>query len=192
MQINNTYPPVSAKKEFLRMRMLRVARCPFLVAAAVCPVINYLVGGKAWSLVVLIGLHMTWTLLFDVDLVEYNRISQLVRLIASSCMLLAVIELFIASGWALQVIALVCMGGLIAAAILFFTDIDTQKQNMLPMLLLVLITITGAVTVWLMKGSECEWPVTAMGLTAISLLISLIAVLRSEFLLELKRRFHVK
>ena len=64
--------------------------------------------------------------------------------------------------------------------------------SVFPMLLLVLITITGAVTVWLMKGSECEWPVTAMGLTAISLLIALIAVLRSEFLLELKRRFHVK
>ena len=107
-------------------------------------------------------------------------------------MLLAVIELFIASGWALQVIALVCMGGLIAAAVLFFTDIDTQKQNMLPMLLLVLIAIAGAVTVWLMKGSACEWPVTVMGLTAIALLLALIAVLRSEFLLELKRRFHVK
>ena len=135
MKIKLTYPPVE-KKRLQRSRLLAILRWPVTAAVILCPLIDWKTGFHGWSLVVLVSLYTAWTMVISPDLVEYNRISQLVRLIASSCMLLAVIELFIASGWALQVIALVCMGGLIAAAILFFTDIDTQKQNMLPMLLL--------------------------------------------------------
>lgn len=192
MQINITYPASSGKKEFRRRRMLNIMRWPFISAALICPVLNYLLGGKAWSLVVLMGLYMAWKLVFDIDLVEYNRISQLARFVFCSCTLLAIIDLFLVSGWALFVIPLVGLGGLVAAAVLFFTDLECQKQNMLPMFLMVLLAIAGAVAGWLIWGAACVWPITAMGLTAMALLLACIFVLRGGFLLELKRRFHVK
>jgi len=57
---------------------------------------------------------------------------------------------------------------------------------------MVLLAIAGAVAGWLIWGAACVWPITAMGLTAMALLLACIFVLRGGFLLELKRRFHFK
>ncbi len=189
--IKITYPNV-AKHKVQRDKFINIARWPVLVAAIVCPVINILIGGKAWSVIVLMGLYMAWTLLLSPDLVEYNRISQFTKLIISSCVMLCLIDYFLSSGWAIEVVPIVSFSGLIISGILLFTDMERQKQNMLPLISLIFLSIVGSViglSVWHEKGS---WALAVMGALAIILLITCIVVLGNDFLRELKRRFHIK
>ncbi|NLZ99753.1 MAG: hypothetical protein GX924_01775 [Clostridiaceae bacterium] len=191
MKLKITYPPVE-KRKLQRRHFLRIIRWPVLFAVVMSPVVNYIIGGKAWSLIVLMSIYMAWSLVLSPDLVEYNRISQTIKLISFSCSLLAMIDFFLSPGWAIDVVPIVCFGGLVITGVLFFTDLDRQKQNMLPMLFLIVIAILGSivgVSIWREKSG---WPLIIMGATAGLLLLACIITLRGEFLRELKKRFHVK
>ena len=106
MKIEITYPPVS-KKNFQRKRLLDILKWPFLLAAYICPIVNLAVGGKAWSIAAVTAIYMIWTLVFSTDLVEYNRISQFIKLIIWATLLMGMIEVFIAPGWAVTVMPIV-------------------------------------------------------------------------------------
>ncbi len=83
-------------------------------------------------------------------------------------------------------------GGLVIAGTLLFSDLERQKQNMLPLLLLIFIAIVASViglSVWYDRG---RWAFWVMGAVAIVLLIACGIILGGEFLRELKRRFHIK
>lgn len=191
MQIKITYPPVE-KRKLQRQKLLSIMRWPFLFAAVICPVVNLVTGGKAWSLVVLMSLYMAWTLILSPDLVEYNRISQLIKLIDCVCVLLALIDVCLAPGWAVEVVPVVCFCGLASAGALFFTDLERQKQNMLPMLLLIFLALAGSVFGLCLWHEESRWALAVMGVLAAFLLFACATILGSDFLRELRRRFHVK
>ncbi len=191
MNIKITYPAI-AKRKLQRKKLLNILRWPFLAAAFSCPVVNLATGGKAWSVIALMGLYMVWRLVFAVDLVEYNRISQFTKLITWSSLLLALIDYFLASGWAIEVVPIVCFGGLIVAGTLFFTDFQRQKQNVMPMLWLIFLALVGAtlgLSLWHGRG---RWAMIVMGALAFVLLVACIATMGRDFIRELKKRFHVK
>lgn len=191
MKFKITYPPIE-KRKLQRRHLLRIIRWPVLFAVVMSPVVNYIIGGKAWSLIVLMSIYMAWSLVLSPDLVEYNRISQSIKLISFSCSLMAMIDFFLAPGWAIDVVPIVCFGGIVITGVLFFTDIDRQKQNMLPMLFLIVVAILGSIAGSCIWHEKVRWPLAIMGATAGLLLIACIITLRGEFLRELKRRFHVK
>ncbi len=191
MKLKITYPPVE-KRKLQRRHFLRIIRWPVLFAVVMSPVVNYIIGGKAWSLIVLMSIYMAWSLVLSPDLVEYNRISQSIKLISFSCSLLAMIDFFLSPGWAIDVVPIVCFGGLVITGILFFTDLDRQKQNMLPMLFLIVIAILGSIVGVSIWRENSGWPLIIMGATAGLLLLACIITPRGEFLRELKKRFHVK
>lgn len=163
-----------------------------LFAALICPVLNLVTGGKAWSIVVLMGLYMAWVLVLSPDLVEYNRISQCIKLITCSCVLLALIDIFLAPGWAIEVVPIVCFAGLAVCGVLFFTDLERQKQNMLPMLLLILLALAGSIVGLSLWHEESRWALAVMGVFAFSLLTACAAILGHGLLREFRRRFHTK
>lgn len=186
-----TYPPVE-KRKLQRKQFLRIIQWPVLFAVVASPIVNLAVGGKAWSLVVLLSIYMAWSLILSPDLVEYNRISQTIKTISFSCSLLALIDILLSPGWAINVVPIVCFGGLVISGTLFFTDIERQKQNMLPLLLLIVLAIIASVIGLGILKTTTKWPFIAMGGTALTLLSACIITLRGDFLRELKRRFHVK
>ena len=186
-----TYPPVE-KRKLQRKHFLRVIRWPVLFAIVVSPIVNLVLGGKAWSLVVVLSIYMAWSLVISPDLVEYNRISQPIKTFSFSCCLLVLIDIFLAPGWALTVVPIVCFGGLVVSGILFFTDIDRQKHNLLPMLLLIVLAIIASIVGLSIMRKSTGWQFIAMGATAVTLLVACIITLRSDFIRELKRRFHIK
>ena len=154
MTIKLTYPPVE-KKRLQRSRLLAILRWPAAAAVIICPLVDRRTGAQGWSLVVLMSLYTAWTMVLSPDLVEYNRISQTIKLIACICILLALIDVFLAPGWAVTVVPLVCSAGLVVSGILFYTDLNKQKQNMLPMLLLIAVALPGALVglqIWHGKG----------------------------------------
>ena len=191
MKVNITYPSMG-KRKVQRRKVLKIVRWPVLFAAFICPIINLVTGGKAWSLIVLMSLYMVWTLVFSTDLVEYNRISQFVKFIICSCILLTLIDVFLSPGWAIEVVPIVCFSSLVVSGALFFTDLERQKKNMLPMLLHILLCLVSSAVGLYLWREESRWALAVMGAFAFALLVACIVTLEAEFVRELKRRFHVK
>ena len=191
MKLKITYPQPE-RRRLRRRRLLEILRWPFLFAALVCPALNLVTGGSAWSIVVLISLYTVWTLVLSPDLVEYNRISQFIKLIVCCCALLISVDLFLAPGWAVEVVPIVCFGALAVSAVLFFTDLERQKQNMLPLLMLIFFAIAGSAAGLALWREESRWALAVMGVTAVTLLATCAVTLGSEFLRELRRRFHTR
>ena len=191
MKIKITYPKVSPKI-IKHQRLINFMKCPLLIAVVICPIINLITGGKAWSLVVLMSIYMAWDLVISRDLVEYNRISQFVKLITLTSLLLITIDVFLAPGWALEAVPILIFSGLIVTSVLFFTDIERQKQNIFPFLFLILLSIFSSVIGLSFYHEKDSWPLTVMGAVALFLLITLSINLKENIINELKKGFSVK
>ena len=191
MKIKITYPKVSPKI-IKHQRLINFMKWPLLIAVVICPIINLITGGKAWSLVVLMSIYMAWNLVISRDLVEYNRISQFVKLITLTSLLLITIDVFLAPGWALEAVPILIFSGLIVTSVLFFTDIERQKQNIFPFLFLILLSIISSIVGLSFYHEKDSWPLTVMGVVALFLLITLSITLKENIINELKKGFSVK
>lgn len=191
MKIKITYPKVSPKI-IKHQRLINFVKWPLLIAVVICPIINLITGGKAWSLVVLMSIYMAWDLVISRDLVEYNRISQFVKLITLTSLLLITIDVFLAPGWALEAVPILIFSGLIVTSVLFFTDIERQKQNIFPFLFLILLSIFSSIIGLSFYHEKDSWPLTVMGAVALFLLITLSITLKENIINELKKGFSVK
>ena len=191
MHVKITYPSIKRGSRNRRL-LLDILRWPFILAAVVSVIVNLCVGGPLWCVVASIGLSAIWKLLLSIDLVEYNRTSQFIKTVVWSCILLASVDILLVHGWSRFVIPIVLFGAHAICAVLFFTDIETQKHNMMPLILFIFASIVGSVVVLHFWHEQNDWPyMVLLGLSAVFLL-TLILVLRQDFLREMKRRFHVK
>jgi peptidoglycan/LPS O-acetylase OafA/YrhL len=191
MKVKCTYPS-SVKKTFKRLKTLNVLRWPYWALLLACPIVNLCVGGPWWSVVADFGLYMAWSMIFDIDLIEFNRISQMIKGIIKCIIMLVLIEVLLAPGWASLVVPIVCFGGLIVCAILFYTDFETQKHNLMPLLILCVMAIIASIVCVSAFQETRNWAVIVMGAVSFTLLIVLAITLGGEFFKELKRRFHVE
>jgi hypothetical protein len=191
VKINVTYPH-PPKVVLFHQKMISTFAYLFLLTAYVCPIINILVGGKAWSIIVLWSCYLVWSCFISPDLVEYNRISQFVKLISEVCILLVLIELLLAHGWAIKVLPIVFFSSLIFTGILFFSDLERQKQNMLPMLLFTFVSLICSIIGLAVWHSKDDWAFIVMAAVSFFLLVLCGFVLRSEFFREIHKRFHIK
>lgn len=191
MKIKITYPKVSPKI-IKHQRLINFMKWPLLIAVVICPIINLITGGKAWSLVVLMSIYMAWDLVISRDLVEYNRISQFVKLITLTSLLLITIDVFLTPGWSLEAVPILIFSGLIVTSVLFFTDIERQKQNIFPFLFLILLSIFSSIIGLSFYHEKDSWPLTVMGVVALFLLITLTITLKENIINELKKGFSVK
>lgn len=191
MKIKITYPKVSPKI-IKHQKLINVMKWPLLIAVVICPIINLITGGKAWSLVVLMSIYMAWDLVISRDLVEYNRISQFVKLITLTSLLLITIDVFLSPGWALETVPILIFSGLIVTSVLFFTDIERQKQNIFPFLFLILLSIFSSIIGLSFYHEKDSWPLAVMGAVALFLLITLTITLKENIINELKKGFSVK
>ena len=191
MKINITYPKTS-KKIFRHRKWLTLLSWIFILLAIASVVVNVIVGGVLWFPVALMGLYMIWHLVISIDLIEYNRISQFIKATLYSCILMFLIDTFLVGGWALDVISIVSFASVIISGILLFTDFNRQKQNMLPILFLIVIALVWSV-IGLFSALEMQsWPLIVLGGVAVLFLAIIIITLRGDFIRELKCRFHLK
>jgi hypothetical protein len=197
MNINITYPELS-KKRATREKLIRILRLPFVLSAFACPIVNIAVGGPAWSVVSLFGLYMIWNLAVAIDLIEYNRTSQFIKFITYSIIMLILIDTLLTpdSPWGAIVIPIVTFSGLVVAAVLFFTDFERQRHNLMPLLIIDILCLLAAagMIIYIVKSAVnmALWPYIVMGSVSLALLISLAFTLKGGLIAELKRRFHAK
>ena len=206
MNINITYPKLS-KKRATREKLIRILRIPFITAAIVCPIVNIAVGGPPWSVITLFGLFMIWNMAVAIDLIEYNRTSQSIKLISYSIIMLILIDTLLTPDykWGSTVIPIVTFSGLIAIAILFYTNFERQRHNMMPLLTVDLICLAAsAVMLFFINNaliySEIPddfadipmWPYIVMGSVSFAILGSLAFTIKGGLISELRKRLHFK
>lgn len=189
MTVKITYPKV-AKTKMWRQDIINWAKWIFVLVSIICALVNLAAGGPAWSLISIWGLWMVWSFFISPVLVEYNRISSWFRFLTNSSIMLFIIDSLSFSGWSIMVVPIVQFGGLAVSAILFFTDFERQKQNMLPMLLLTVICLIYSIGGLLL--GRVTWEMITMGAIAFLLLIACFVVLGNGFVREFKKRFHTR
>ncbi len=191
MKMLNTYP--RAKRQSIqRNKIIEIVKWPFMIALFVLPIINVFTGTPLWSIVAIWSMWIVWSMLFSPQLVEYNRISNVVRLITNVAILLVLIDVFIASGWAIEVVAIVGFSGLAILSILFFTNLHKQRQNLFPLLLFIIVTIALAVTGIILWRERTHWSIITLATTGGAFLLTTAIVLRKDLLREFAKRFHVQ
>lgn len=190
MDFEIIYPNIK-KTSIARLRVRYIFGLLFLAAAAVCLIVNTVIGGKAWSVIVLWGLYMVWTLVFKVPLVERNLISQGVKLSVMTGILLILIDRLLYPGWAAFVVPIVAYAALIVLAILFFVNVSKQRHNVMPLVLVTLASGVGS-AIAMLVFSETSWPMIVLASTAAVLLIATVLILRTRLISEIVKRFHLK
>lgn len=191
MKIEITYPQ-REKRDVLRSEIKLWSRWFFLASAYVCPILNLYLGGKAWSVIVLWSLQMVWSSAFSLAVVEYNRVSQITKTVIDVCILLLLIDLLLVPGSLLGVIPIVCFGGLLLVGTLFFTDLERQKQNMMPLWLFVLGSFALATPALIFWKANNSWALLLTSLIAFGILLAGLITLGRELLREFRKRFHVR
>lgn len=189
MDIERVYPPAEARRD-RRLGAMRALGWPMALASYFCLAIDLFTTRQGWSLVVAWSIWLVWSTLVSPPLVERNRISFFVKLLTKCCvLLLLLIDVLLAPGWAGVVVPLVCFGGLVGSALLFFTDARRQRQNMLPLLLLIAASFLCAFFGLVSGRIAPAWPLGLMGAAALAELAGCAALLGPEFLREIKKRF---
>lgn len=191
MKIDVTYP-LPKGKSYTRRRLLKVLKWPFILSSIACVIVNICVGKPYWSCIVIVSLLALWKLVFSLDLVEYNRISQVIKSTFYVVILITLINFLIVPIWTLGVLCIICFSALILAGVLFLTDIKRQKQNMLPMFFFIIVTMIASVIGFMNSDSSNLWTVIVMASLSFVLLLVCIFVLRADFIRELKKGFHIK
>lgn len=191
MKMLNTYP--SARRPKLqRSKIIEISRWPFIIGIFVLPLINFFTGGPAWSVISIWAMWMVWSMLFSPQLVEYNRISNFVKLITNVAVLLVLINYLLAPGWAIEVIAIVGFSGLGILSILFLSNLRKQKHNIFPMLLFIIVALILAITGIILWREKTHWSVITLATTGGAFLLTTAIMLRKDLLDEFAKRFHTK
>ena len=90
----------------------------------------------------------------------------------------------------IEVASLVVVGGLIITAILFFSNVSRQKQNVFPLLIFIIIAIIFSVVAFVLRGQEpLGWAMIVSISVALAIFLSTAIILRINFFRELKKRF---
>lgn len=189
MKIEITYP--ASGKSFDRRRLVRAARWPFLGAGAACCMLNLFLGGPVWSAVAVWGLIMVWTNVIALAMVDYNRLSQSVKLFLQSCVMLILVDVCLVPGKLFFVLPMVGFGGLTVLAVLFFSDMRRQQQNVMPLILLS-VSLLCADLVGALVQKTWPWTSIVLGAVSVVLLVSIAAVLGKLLWTGLKKYFHLK
>ena len=190
MKVKITYATPS-KRKLQRARLIQYLAGPFLLAALICGVVNLTVGGKAWSLIVMWALYMVWTMIVSPDVIEYNRISQFTKLLWESCVLLILIDVLLVSGWVLNVVSIVCFGGIIAVCALFLTDYERQRHNLLPVILLSVGALVASV-LGIIIIRPVRWQISVTAALSFAMLVVCLYGMRHDIKSELRKMFHVR
>jgi len=191
MRVKITYPSVT-KAQRRRPVVIRWATWLSWFSAIVCAVVNILTGGPAWTFIFLWTLWAAWAFVISPTLVEYNRLSFSIRIITGLSTLFLILGALFSTSLAIRVVPIVCFSGLVIAGFLLFTDLGHQKQNMMPMLMLIAISLAisaGGLIVWRVEG---RWAFFVMGGVACTLLVLCFLVMGRDFVREFKKRFHTK
>lgn len=189
MNVKLVYPERNLKRD-LRRYAIYYTRWLFIIAAVVTLTINIIYQHSWWSAIVIWSLWSLWQLLVNPTLVEHNRTSTAVKATINTTILIVIIYLVYPDWPGIEVASLVVGGGLILSAVLFFSNVARQKQNVYPLLIFTVLSVVFAsVALYIRRGAPLQWAMIVAISLAISIFLSTIIILRINYFKELKKRF---
>jgi hypothetical protein len=191
MKINITYPSKNITR-IKREHILKIIRWPFLAISYIALITNLIFGGLWWSILIVVFLYMIWNIFFGLDLVEYNRIRQFTKIAIYICVMLFLIDLILIEGWMFEVLSITSFSLLVIAGVLFFSDIERQKQNMMPLFTLIILNVIGTVLGLLFDKGSFYWTYIVMGSISLAIIVLCIIVLGRNFIIQLIKRFYIR
>lgn len=191
MEIKVIYPVSKPRARFWKF-VCNAYTLLFVLSIFICPFINFLVGGRAWSVVVIIAAYTVWSSFFYPSLFELNRTSQSIKLFVSILLLLISIDLYSDGGWGFFVVPIVSFSELFICSILFFSDFERQKHNALPFLLVVILGLGAGLFGTFAPSIAVHWVFIVLASVSFLLLLLTIIFLRKTIILDLKKQFNTK
>ena len=181
------YPLPNTQHSFYRY-LRYYSRIAFLLAGFVCLLVNYLVKGKAWSIIVVWSLFSAWRLLFSLRLVEFSIYSHAIKATFYVVVLLILIDALLYHGWAQTVIPIVLFGFFFVMFVLYFAIYSRKQRH------LVSIMMLGMLNLVMIPYSIHSWPIEnwlafAFELSSIVLFIIMVITNWKDIKYEIKARF---
>ncbi len=183
--------PIPGNQGTFYKSLRNIVRIVFLLASVICLLVNFLVKGKPWSIIVVWTLFSLWRLIFSLRLVEFSAFSHANRVTFYIVVLLFLIDRFLTSGWAQTVIPIVLFADLLVMFIIFFATYERRELHLLSVLLLGvlnLVTIPYSIRSW----SICNWLAFSFQIASFVLFVIMIIVNRKDLIYELKARFFLR
>ena len=180
--------PIPNRQHFFYRNLRNYARITFIIAGIVCLLVNLLVKGKAWSIIVVWSLFSTWRLLFSLRLVEFSIYSHAIRVTIYTVVLLVLIDTLLAPGWAQTVVPIVLFGYFLLMVILYYVIYSRKQRHLVSVMmlgLLNLIAIPYSIRSWPIEN----WLAFAFLAASLILFVILIIIDWKEIRYEIKARF---
>ena len=184
------YPVPERQKMFYR-NIRNLFRIIFLLSGAICVLVNILVGGKPWSLIVVWSLFSFWRLVFSLRLVEFSIYAHAIKVTFYLFVMMVLIDRFLAPGWAETVVPIVMFAYLLVMFILFFVTYDKKEKHLVSIMMLGafnLVTIPYSIHSWPIEN----WIAFAFQCASFLLFLVMIIVNWKDIIYELKVRFVAK
>jgi len=191
MKINIIYPQIE-KKKIHKNKFIKAIGMFFILASLICILINFLVKGKPWSLIVCLGLIMLWIFVFSRTLIEYNRTDQFIKLLSMTCLLLHFIDIFFSRGFGIFVIPIVLFSGILFSSILLFTDLESQKKNIFPVYILLIFSLTISILALSVPSVKTKWVYIVLLSVSVFYIFITSFVIKYNIFTDIKKRFSIK
>jgi len=191
MEIKNTYPTIE-KKKITRRDIINFTKWLFFFASITVITINFLVGGKAWSVIVVFSMWILFRQLVFPDMVEYNFVNQIIKFSINSSILLVLIDLLLQPGWIINVLPHIFTGIFVLVGTLFFTDLERQKKNLLFTAFIAICALISSLIYLIVEGLKGNWTVSVLFVTSVVYLVTAYIKLRFDFVKMVKGYFSVK
>ena len=183
--------PIPIRQSQIYRNLRNFCRILFIVAALVCLLINFLVKGKAWSLIVVWSLFITWRAVFSLKLSEFSVFSHIISLSIYVIILLVLIDRFLISGWAQTVVPIVFFAIILIMMIVYYATYEKKERHIVSISFLAFISIISIPYYYHSWPIE-NWVGFAFHLASLVLSLILAIISRKEIMRELKVRFKRK
>ena len=181
------YPIPDRQNTFYR-NFRKIAGIVFLSASFLCLIINYLLKGKAWSIIVVWSLYSIWRLVFSLRLAEFSIFSHANRVSFYLVVLLLLIDYFLAHGWARIVVPIVLFGDLLIMFVIFFATYERRRRHLVSIIFLGLLNLLFIPYTFSSKVSF-NWLVFSFQVASAVLFLVMVIVNFKDLLYEIRVRF---
>lgn len=191
MDVKIIYPHIKLRSRFWKVFCF-IYNIIFLVCIFVLPLVNFLVKGKAWSVIALFSMFAIWRRFIIPSQFEINRTSETIKSLIYILILCTLIEIFIVGGWAITVIPIICFAGIVIAFILFISDLEGQKHHGLTFIFFLLLCFTAGMIGIFSEATEEKWVFIVLASVSFAALATIILVLKRTIIEDFKKKISVK
>ena len=191
MDVKNIYPHIKLRSRFWKVFCF-IYNIVFVLCIFILPLINFLVKGKAWSVVALFSMFAVWRIFITPSQFEINRTDETLKSLIYILILLGLIEVFLVGGWAITVIPIICFVGITIAFILFISDLEGQKHHGLTFIFFLLLCIAAGLVGIFLDSVKEKWVFIVLASVAFAALVTTILTLKTTIIEDFKKKISVK